>query len=204
MTMIRRSVTWFAGLAVGALALATACSAPRDDEAGAEGSAAISADDPTTPTASARCTGEYVINPEDDARQRRQEFDLTLDPGSAFEIWSYTTAETFTVTVASPDGKSRHVTSSLKDEHGALLSNSWSQPKKYRVTLERASDANAYIFTFCYPLVDAPKLSGPDDNAVCKEGKPCRRSADGGVRDATCSSGINVNLGDDYDTGTCS
>jgi hypothetical protein len=140
-----------------------------------------------------------------DRNEPIQDFEIKLTPGSAAEIDIYSTAETFTTTVTSPNGavKSMVSTPSLDTPSRGFIANSWTENKTYRIRVQRSSAPQSAFKITCGRLVDADAPSGwMSGHAVCKVGQTCSKNQEG-AKDGVCKPLRSVDLGDDYEGGFC-
>ncbi len=185
------------------LAAASACASPPADEEEAGSTEGASTAAPEKKSDHARCDGGFRTYVLQDARQRSQSFDITVEPYAAAELYLGSNWETFTATVTSPKGTTRRAVSTKEHSKHPLLVNTWREAKTYHVTIERSTEAHYNFVVNCMALVDAPRKSGMDDHAACKADQPCVKSTPEGDRSGVCDGGIHPNLGDDWNAGFC-
>jgi hypothetical protein len=177
-----------------------ACAAPAEEDAEQSGAVGEASSTKRVATCSAKWAEGVII----DEPRPVQEFDLVVEPGAAAELQFVSQWETFSAHVTSPDGQTRSAQAGPKRLRYPLLANTWKEPKRYAVRVERTMDERrGRMRVNCYPIVDADVSSGALDHALCKVGAPCVRSKSGAVVAGVCDNRSRPNVVDDTSLGTC-
>jgi hypothetical protein len=190
-----------------------------DDSSAESGGAAISADNPSGGEAASaapsarhtfRCTGKQVERlgvpgsfTTAGGGQRAGDFDVTLAPGAAAVLAITAKNGVTTLSVLSPDGKTRSaVAQGDVDLNQATLANSWTADKTYHVSARAGPTGDGTLISFCTTLTDA--MQPTPDVGGCKAVQPTQSCKTEGGQPGTCV--VNeywTNVGDDYAVGKC-
>ncbi len=190
---------------VAAAALAVGCSAPSAETEAAEEQAGALDQDGATLVATCNGMRHKLVR---DERRPTEAFGVLVSPDHAVRLYVPAGAASGVVSVKGPDGKQRPLRFGSYMGAMPVFANTWREPKRYDVTLERLGSIDFDFDLACYPIVSSPTHSGIlDDVGMCKAGEAClfSEAAVGGASEirGTCANGSFPNLGNDWSVGFC-